>query len=146
MVVGADSNYAPSLARFSADELGWLPELTVITDFLEEYHKEALEKRFDGWESNLRPVVKFDTDAASLRHYLKDVWPRDRNSRYFDALDPGFILGSVIEKDLADEFQFSFLPVAFPVTNRVIFNRGYAGISGGLTLAEDILGILVSGR
>ena len=50
------------------------------------------------------------------------------------------------EKDLADEFQFSFLPVAFPVTNRVIFNRGYAGISGGLTLAEDILGILVSGR
>ena len=145
-VVVADSNYAPSLARFSADELGWLPELTVITDFLEEHHKEVLEKRFDGWESGLRPVVKFDTDAASVRHHLKDVWPRDRNTRYFDALGPGFILGSVIEKDLADEFQFAFLPVAFPVTNRVIFNRGYAGIRGGLTLAEDILGTLVSGR
>lgn len=145
-VVVADSNYAPSLARFSADELGWLPELTVITDFLEEHHKVALEKRFDGWESNLRPVVKFDTDAAAVRHYLKDVWPQDRNTRYFDALGPGFILGSVIEKDLADEFQFAFLPVAFPVTNRVIFNRGYAGIRGGLTLAEDILGTLVSGR
>ncbi|SBV97473.1 Nitrogenase molybdenum-iron protein, alpha and beta chain [uncultured Eubacteriales bacterium] len=146
VVVVADSNYAPSLARFSADELGWLPELTVITDFLEEHHKAALEKRFRGWESGLRPAVKFDTDAASVRHYLKEVWPRDRNARYFDALGPGYILGSVIEKELADEFQFDLLPVAFPVTNRIVFNRGYAGIRGGLTLAEDILGTLVAGR
>lgn len=146
VVVVADSNYAPSLARFTADELGWLPELTVITDFLEDHHKRSIEKRFDGWESGLHPVVKFDTDAASVRHYLRDVWPKDRNTRYFDALGPGFILGSVIEKDLADEFQFGFLPVAFPVTNRVIFNRGYAGVRGGLTLTEDILGTLVSGR
>lgn len=146
VVVVADSNYAPSLARFSADELGWLPELTVITDFLEEHHKDALEKRFHGWESGLRPAVKFDTDAASVRHYLKEVWPQDRNARYFDALGPGYILGSVIEKELADEFQFDLLPVAFPVTNRIVFNRGYAGIRGGLTLAEDILGTLVAGR
>lgn len=146
VVVVADSNYAPSLARFSADELGWLPELTVITDFLEEHHKDALEKRFRGWESGLRPAVKFDTDAASVRHYLKEVWPRDCNARYFDALGPGYILGSVIEKELADEFQFDLLPVAFPVTNRIVFNRGYAGIRGGLTLAEDILGTLVAGR
>lgn len=146
VVVVADSNYAPSLARFSADELGWLPELTVITDFLEERHRDALEKRFYGWESGLRPAVKFDTDAASVRHYLKEVWPRDRNARYFDALGPGYILGSVIEKELADEFQFDLLPVAFPVTNRIVFNRGYAGIRGGLTLAEDVLGTLVAGR
>lgn len=145
-VIVADSNYAPSLSRFAADELGWLPELTVITDFLEEHHKRALELRFDGWESGLHPAVRFDTDAASVRHYLKDVWPQNRNTRYFDGLEPGFIMGSVIEKDLADEFQFSFLPVAFPVTNRIVFNRGYAGIYGGLTLAEDILGVLVAGR
>ena len=146
VVVAADSNYAPALARFTADELGWLPELTVITDFLEEHHKQALKLRFDGWESGLRPVVKFDTDASSVRRYLRDVWPRDRNTRYFDSMGPGYILGSVIEKDLAEEFGFSFLPVAFPVTNRVIFNRAYAGVRGGLTLAEDILGALVAGR
>lgn len=146
VVIVGDSNYAPALARFAADELGWLPELTVITDFLEEHHKQALDKRFDGWESELRPTVKFDTDAASVRNYLKQVWPRDRNTRYYDALGPGFILGSVIERDLAEEFQFGFLPVAFPVTNRVVLNRGYAGIRGGLTLTEDILGVLVSGR
>jgi nitrogenase molybdenum-iron protein beta chain len=146
VVVVADSNYAPALSRFSADELGWLPEITVVTDFLEEHHKAAIEKRFDGWESGIRPTVKFDTDAASVRRYMNEVWQKDRNTRYFDAFGPGYILGSVIEKDLADEFQFSFLPVAFPVTNRVIFNRGYAGIRGGLTLAEDILGVLVAGR
>ncbi len=145
-VVVADSNYAPSLSRFAADELGWLPELTVITDFLDDTHKPTIEKRFDGWESGLHPVVRFDTDAASVRHYLKEVWPKDRNTRYFDALGPGYIMGSVIEKDLADEFRFAFLPVAFPVTNRVIFNRSYAGTRGGLTLAEDVFGTLVSGR
>lgn len=145
-VIVADANYAPSLARFAADELGWLPELAVITDFVEGHHKKALEKRFQGWESGLAPAVRFDTDAASVRHYLADIWPRDRNTRYYDALGPGFLLGSVIEKDLAEEFQFGFLPVAFPVTNRIVFNRGYAGIRGGLTLAEDILGSLVAGR
>ncbi|MCD8117199.1 MAG: hypothetical protein LUE21_08840 [Oscillospiraceae bacterium] len=145
-VIVADSNYAPALSRFVADELGWLPELTVITDFLEEHHKTALEKRFDGWESGLRPAVRFDTDASSVRQYLGELWPRDRNTRYYDALDPGFILGSVVERELSDEFNFPLLPVAFPVTNRVIFNRGYAGIRGGLTLTEDIFGVLVTAR
>lgn len=145
-VIVADSNYAPALSRFVADELGWLPELAVITDFLEEHHKTALEKRFDGWESGLRPAVRFDTDASSVRQYLGELWPRDRNTRYYDALDPGFILGSVVERELSDEFNFPLLPVAFPVTNRVIFNRGYAGIRGGLTLTEDIFGVLVTAR
>lgn len=145
-VIVADSNYAPALSRFVADELGWLPELAVITDFLEEHHKTALEKRFDGWESGLRPAVRFDTDASSVRRYLGELWPRDRNTRYYDALDPGFILGSVVERELSDEFNFPLLPVAFPVTNRVIFNRGYAGIRGGLTLTEDIFGVLVTAR
>ncbi len=145
-VIVADSSYAPALARFTADELGWLPELTVITDFLEESHRQALEKRFDHWESGLRPAVRFDTDAASVRHYLQEIWPQDRNARYFDALSPGYVLGSVIEKDLAEEYGFSFLPVAFPVTSRVVFDRAYAGVRGGLTLAEDIFGTLVAGR
>ncbi|MCD8007560.1 MAG: hypothetical protein LUF68_01230, partial [Clostridiales bacterium] len=145
-VIVADSCYAPALSRFVADELGWLPELTVVTDFLEEPHKQALERRFDGWESGLRPVVRFSTDASSVRRYLSKLWPRDRNTRYYDDLGPGFILGSVVERELSDEFNFPLLPVAFPVTNRVIFNRGYAGIRGGLTLTEDILGALVSAR
>ena len=62
------------------------------------------------------------------------------------------ILTRIQEKDeikveeLADEFGFTLLPVSFPVTNRIVLNRGYAGPRGGLTLAEDILGALVAGR
>ena len=145
-VVVSDASYAPSLARFAADELGWLPELAVVTDILEEGAKAAVEKRFDGWESGLRPAVRFDTDAASVRGHLKEIWPRDRNLRYYDALGPGYVLGSVVEKELADEFGFTLLPVSFPVTNRIVLNRGYAGPRGGLTLAEDILDALVAGR
>jgi len=38
-IVVADSNYAPAFTRYLSDELGWLPELTVITDMLEDTTK-----------------------------------------------------------------------------------------------------------
>lgn len=145
-VVVGDATYAPALARFLADELGWLPALTVVTDFVEEHHKTQVAGRFAHWESGLTSPLRFSTDTAAVRAALRELWPRDRNARYYDALGPGFVLGSIYDKELADEFGFPLLTVAFPVTNRVIFDRGYAGLRGALTLTEDILGALVAGR
>ncbi|MBA4700610.1 MAG: hypothetical protein H2212_14395 [Ruminococcus sp.] len=145
-IVVADANYAPSVSRFISDELGWLPQLAMITDFLTEDQKSRLESRFENYDSELKPLVKFDTDASAVKKYIRELWPADQNERYYDALGPGFILGSVIERDFADEFNYPLLSIAFPVTNRVIFNRSYAGINGALTLTEDIFSLLVAGR
>lgn len=145
-VVVGDSNYAPAIARFLADELGWLPELVIITDFLDETQQNSVARRFENYESGIRPVVRFDTDASSVKKYIADVWPRNRNERYYDSMNPTMLIGSVYERDVAAAFGFPLLTVSFPVTNRVVLNRAYAGTNGALSLAEDLLSILVSGR
>jgi len=145
-VVVGDSNYAPAISRFLSDDLGWLPELVVITDFLDESQKNTVAGRFDNFESGVRPNVRFDTDASSVRRYMAEIWPRNRNERYYDSMSPAVVVGSVYERDLAERFGFPLLTVSFPVTNRVVLNRAYAGTSGALCLAEDLFGILAAGR
>ncbi|WP_110955537.1 nitrogenase component 1 [Anaerosinus massiliensis] len=145
-IVVSDANYAPAVSEFISDELGWVPQLTVITDFLTEQQKDKLKNRFENYESGLKPNVKFDTDASSVRRYVRENWEPDSNQRYYDALDPGIILGSVFEKELSAEFKYPLVTISFPITNRVIMNRAYAGFNGGITLMEDIFTTLVAGR
>jgi nitrogenase molybdenum-iron protein beta chain len=145
-VIAADANYAPALTEFISDELGWIPHLTVVTDPLLPDEQTAVEKRFSGYASGLKPALHFDPKASSLRHYLNDSWERNRNHVYYEALGPIVLFGSSFERDFAEENGYPLLNISFPVTNRVIFNRGYAGISGGLTLAEDTLALVVAAR
>jgi nitrogenase molybdenum-iron protein beta chain len=145
-VVVADANYAPGAAKFLSDELGWLPELVVVTDPVDEDQKETLLRRFEGYESGLTPAVFFDTDASAVRKYLSRVWPANRNDRYYDSFSPAVILGSVFERELAAESGCPLLTVSYPVTNRIVLNRAYAGFNGALSLTEDLLGLLVAGR
>ncbi|MDR3332150.1 MAG: hypothetical protein LBT08_05935 [Synergistaceae bacterium] len=145
-IVAGDLNYAPAVSRFAADELGWLPRLTVITDDLDLEEMAAIKKRFAGWESESYPLLKFDTDTSSLQRHLREAWPRNRNERYYDALSPAFLIGSVFERDLAARLGIPLLAVSFPVTNRVVLNQTYAGYNGGLTLTADLLSVLIAGR
>ncbi|WP_368488889.1 nitrogenase component 1 [Clostridium sp. BJN0013] len=143
LVVG-DSNYAPSLSRFVSDELGWLPELAVITDILNE--KDKVEEQFKGFESGLKTTVKFDTDTSSIKRYLREVWEPNKNQRYYEAMVPLVVIGSIFEKELAASINVPLVTVSFPITNRIVLNRSYVGFNGGLTLTEDILSSLITGR
>jgi nitrogenase molybdenum-iron protein beta chain len=145
-IVVGDSSYAPAFTRFLSDELGWLPELAVVTDMLDEKQRELVAAQFTGLNSGLVPALRFDTDASSVKKYLRDIWPRNRNTRYYDSFGPAVILGSAFERDIAQEFGFPIVPVSFPLTNRCVMNRAYAGFTGGLTLVEDIISYLVAGR
>jgi nitrogenase molybdenum-iron protein beta chain len=145
-IVIGDSNYAPAITRFLSDELGWLPELTVVTDMLEDNQKEKIVSGLDGLKSGLKANVKFDTNTSSVKKYISEIWERNHNERYYDSMTPTFIIGSVYERDLAAQFNYPILTASFPVTNRIVLNTAYAGINGGLRLTEDILSILVAGR
>jgi nitrogenase molybdenum-iron protein beta chain len=145
-VVVGDSSYAPALTRFLSDELGWLPELAVVTDLLDENQQKTVGAQFSGLNSGLTPAVKFDSDASSVKKYLRDVWPRNRNNKYYDSFGPAVIVGSSFERDIAQEFGFPMVPVTFPLTGRCVMNRAYAGFNGGISLTEDIITYLVAGR
>jgi nitrogenase molybdenum-iron protein beta chain len=145
-IVVGDSSYVPAITRFLSDELGWLPELAVVTDILDEGRQKTVKSQFAGLNSGLVPAVYFDTDTSSVKKYVREVWPRNRNNRYYDPMSPTVILGSAFERDLSEEFGYPLIPVSFPLTNRCVMNRAYAGFSGGLSLAEDIITYLVMGR
>ncbi len=145
-VVVGDVNYAPALARFLADDLGWLPELVVITDILTEEEEKLVEGRFDGFTSGIRPKVVFDTDTSNVSKHFRASWPRNNKDRYFDSFSPAFVLGSSLDREFAVSIDAPHLAVSYPISNRAILDRAYVGYRGALTLVEDIFGLLVGSR
>jgi nitrogenase molybdenum-iron protein beta chain len=145
-VVVGDSNYAQALSQFLADDLGWLPELVVITDILDDDRKQSVRARFDGYVSGIRPKVVFDPDTSSVQKHWKDHWPKDRGRRYYDSFSPAFVLGSAFDRDFAEALKAPHLSVTYPISNRVVLDKAYAGYKGALSLTEDLLSTLVNGR
>ena len=145
-VVVGDANYTQAISRYLSDDIGWLPELAVITDILTDEQKEAVGKRFDGFRSGRRPKVVFETDTSAIKRHFRDVWPENRGGKYYNSFSPAFILGSSFEKDLADEFKIPHLSVSYPITNRVVMDRSYVAYDGAISLTEDIFTTLVGGR
>jgi nitrogenase molybdenum-iron protein beta chain len=143
-IVVGDSNYAPAVTRFVSDELGWLPELVMMTDDIPQNRREYVGSLFKNFNSGIEPHVYFDTDASSVKKYLREVWPRNDNSRYYDPMTPTVVFGGSFERNLAEEFGYSLVPVSYPLTNRCVMNKAYAGFNGGLTFTEDTISNIVS--
>ena len=96
--------------------------------------------------SETRPKISFEENAGALVKEIRNSWPYQYNEKYYDALGPAFVIGSGIERNLAEKIGAGFLAVAFPVSNRVVLNKGYTGFKGGLTLVEDLISQLVAAR
>ena len=145
-VVVGDGNYAVALTRFLADDLGWLPELTVCTDQVREEERQALAGRVADLSSGYRTKLVFETDASEVLGHLNRHWPRSHGEKYYNAFSPAFVVGSSLERELAQAIGAPHLSVSFPVANRAVLDRGYTGFRGGLRLAEDLLSAIVINR
>lgn len=145
-VVIGDVNYAVAITRFLADDLGWLPELVVMTDPLsEEQQQKLLTSRFQ-LNSGIKPKVVFETDTSEIIRHFKQSWPEFKSQKYYHAFSPAFVVGSSLDREFAQNIGAAHLSVSFPVANRVVIDRGYTGYRGGLRLIEDLLSSIVSGR
>lgn len=145
-VVVGDVNYAVGVAKFLSDDLGWLPELVVFTDQLEEDQKPQLAERLAKLDSGLRPQVVFETDTSEIITHFNRHWPRYKSQKYYNAFAPAFVVGSSFDRALAQAIGAAHLSVSFPVANRAVIDRGYTGYRGGLRLTEDLLSAIVAGR
>jgi nitrogenase molybdenum-iron protein beta chain len=125
--VVADTGTAIGLTRYGSNELGWLPEIVIITDNPpEEFHEEIIRNLTDGLDSAVTPEVHFEIDSHRIRLLLREHTLQ-------------LILASSLEKYLAvDELNAMQVSVAFPVYDRLIVDRNYAGYRGGLALMEDV--------
>ncbi|MDR1038356.1 MAG: hypothetical protein LBT40_17820 [Deltaproteobacteria bacterium] len=145
-VVIGDANHAPALASFLADELGWVPELTVITNALDARDREALEEH---WELTGTPRPRnllYASDRQSVLDAARSVWPDPAPAGYRDPKRPAFVLGSSLDRELASELGAAHLSASYPVANRLVLTRGYTGHAGGLALTEDLISACIAGR
>lgn len=141
-IVAGDANYAPGITRFLSEELGWLPEITFVTDTLKQPDKEKLSAQLSKLE-NYKTKLIFETDVRQMEDELAKHWPKNPDNIYYDHFGPAFIIGSHLERHFAHNIGAGHLSINFPVGNRFVFDRGYAGIKGALHLAEDLFTAIV---
>lgn len=142
--VVANSNYALSLAYYLSEELGWHVEDIAVTDILSKSRQKKLAEAHS--QTGLCAELLFEPNAKQIEWHLSKKHFRDHGDRYFDAHSPFFLLGSSIEKYTADTLGALTLSVSYPVRNKLIANRGYAGFNGALTLLEDLISVPLAAR
>jgi len=145
-VIVADTTYAVALTRFAVKELGWLPTLVAITDPIEDDKKPPFLDLFEGILDNPKATVVYETDASQVSKHLFKRWPQSDGGKYSRPFSPSFVIGSRLDKDFADSIKAGHLSVAYPISNRFVLNRAYAGYTGALHLVEDIFSVLVANR
>ena len=146
LVIVADTSYAISLAGFATHELGWIPKLVAITDPTDEEDRPAIIRRFDGKLADPDTAVAFETDASQIASRLTERWPKSDGSKYYQPFTPAFVIGSRLDRDFADSIGAGHLSVSYPISNRLVLNRAYAGFYGALSLIEDIISVVVANR
>ena len=139
-----NSNYAIPLAKYLKNELGWKVDDVFVTDLLTKVKAKKLEEAFLKAETPGELIR--ETDTKQIAWQLNKRHARNQGQRYFDQHGPLFIVGSSLEKYAAQDIGALTFAVSYPVVNRVITHRGYAGYNGGLNLLADLITIPVSGR
>lgn len=142
--VVSNGNTAIPYARFLQKELGWLINDVVITDILNDKQKNVLLESFN--KLKIGGNLIFETDTSKITKKIVQNHPNYRGEFYFNSEGPVYVLGSSLEKEFSIRRDSNTLSVSYPLYNRVILDRGYAGFRGGLHLIEDILNSLVAGR
>ena len=125
--VAADSGTAIQMTKYLANEVGYIPDIVILTDNPPEEKRTGIIVELTGrLETVLKPEIYFEIDAHLIREKLK--------GRSFL-----FLLSSSLEKNIAgEEYGAMHHSVAFPSYDRLILDRNYAGYRGGLALMEDL--------
>ena len=125
-----DSNYGIALNKFLVNDFGWIPSLAVISDDIPEKYRESIKKELS-FSQGLSPAVVFEPDSGK-------IWEAVEKE------GPNFIFGSSLDKDLAGKIGANRLSISYPITDRVVLDRGYAGYKGAINLMEDVLSTIVA--
>lgn len=124
----ADSSTSLGITHYVANELGFIPEIVIVTDDpAEERRGEITRGLTEGLESAVKPEVRYLVDSHEIRQELKT-----------HALQ--LLMASSLEKYVAlNELKSLYLSVSFPIYDRLVVDRSYAGYRGGLALMEDLI-------
>lgn len=125
--VVADAAAAVGITRYLANDYSFSPVLVVISEpVFREEDKERILGELKHLEYARPPKVVFAPDQYEI------------NQALWEAEDLSLIIGSSNEEEISSLKEVQHIAAAFPIKDRLVFNRAYAGYRGSLTLIEDL--------
>lgn len=125
-VVG-DAASAVGITRYLANDYSFTPRLVVISEpIFRPEDKERITKELSELEYATPPEIVFTADQYEINQAL-----------YKDE-ELTLIVGSSNEREVASVKEIQCIAATFPLKDRLVFNRAYAGYRGSLTLTEDL--------
>ena len=126
--VVADANNAVGITRYLANDFSFTPVLVIVSEpIFRPEDKERIIARINDLEYARPPKVLFLTDQYEINKAIRE-----------DENEITLLVGSSNEREIALEKDIQFITGAFPMNERLVFNRTYAGYRGSLTFTEDI--------
>ncbi len=145
-IVVANSTDAIPYAKYLDNEIGWIVRYVFVTDDLNDAQKKTLEEAFENTLFTVQPTLRFETDTYKIQKYVEQTDVQFKSDRYYETISPLCVLGSTIDRKLAESLGGILLGISYPLTNRIVLSKGYAGFKGGLNLLEDLIGLPIAGR
>ncbi len=124
-VLVGESAQVAGIGEFLGKSFGLLPRMLIITDNPPDNVQEALADRLSSIVSGYDTEVIFSEDRAEITDIMRTS-------------DVQLILASSLEREVAVELDVPFLALSFPLDDRIVLDRGYAGYRGATALLEDI--------
>jgi nitrogenase molybdenum-iron protein beta chain len=126
--VVANSAYAIGLARFLAGTFGQLLQFVVITDEPED----TLRAEQIASIHEVAPGIPIIFSAS-----------QEVIAQHIAAADIELVLGSYLERNIAEQRTIPLIEVATPVRESIILHRSYSGVLGALALTESFSQVVI---
>ncbi|WP_173472113.1 nitrogenase component 1 [Eubacterium ruminantium] len=126
--VVADANSAVGFTRYLANDYSFTPVLVIISEpIYRQEDKDRIIEQINDLEYAVPPKVLFLTDQYEINQAIRN-----------EEKEITLLVGSSNEREVALEKEIQFITGAFPINERLIFNRTYTGYRGSLTFTEDL--------
>ena len=126
--VAGDASSACSITRYLANDYSFTPVLVIITEpIFRPEDKERIIKNISELEYSNPPKIIFASDQWEINQAIRN-----------ETEEITLLVGSTNEKEVALEKGIQYINATFPMNERLIFNRTYAGYRGSLTFTEDL--------
>lgn len=130
-VLVGETALVTGMTEFLVGTLGLLPRLAIITDNPPEPRRAGIVEQLRTHLDPYAAAIVFSEESGEISDLL-------------GAGNAELVLASSLEAEAAARLAAPLLTVSFPVRDRVILTRGYAGYRGALALLED-LGSVIQG-
>lgn len=126
--VVSDANNAVGLTRYLANDFSFTPVLVIISEpIFRDEDKQRIIEQLSDLEYAKPPKVLFTADQFEINQAIMT-----------EEEEITLLIGSSNEREVGLLKDIQFILASFPMNERLVFNRTYAGYRGSLTFTEDL--------